>query len=192
MHRNQAASTTIKALRAAALCAAFAFAPRAVAAQEAPPAPETHASGSWVIHCFHVAGGSCDMSQSTVFRGRMKIASIVIAYLPKNSAFVGQFVVPLGVSFDEGLGLEIGTFRATHLRYRRCERDGCYVEGTLPQALIDAMSAPGADKGAMDVQLADGHKFQIPIDLNGFAGGIDMLKKLTPVRQEPAKPAPQH
>lgn len=148
-----------------------------VAAQnQQSPVTDQQASGSWTVRCYRVQGLPCDISQSTVDRARkVVIASVSIAYIPKSNAYFGRFVLPLGVSFDQGMGLQIGEFRAASLKFRICERDGCYVTGILPPAMIEAMQAGG--KGEINAALVDGRKFKLPIVLDGFSDGLDVLKK---------------
>ncbi len=168
---------------AAALLAALAFEPAVLLAQGGPAGSavtDTHVSGSWSVRCYRVGNTACDLTQASFMRGKnIRVASIAIGYIPKSNQYIGRFVVPLGVSFAQGLTLEFGTYRAPNLKYRRCERDGCYVEGVLPQALIDAMQTEGLEKGAMDIVSVEGRKLQIPVALNGFSDGLSQLKEWT-------------
>jgi invasion protein IalB len=86
---------------------------------------------------------------------------------------------PLGVSFDQGLTLQIGTFNAQNIKFRVCGRDGCLVVTPLPPQLIEAMSSAGSARGTMKAAYIDGRQFQIPILLDGFSDGLDSLKKKT-------------
>jgi|HubBroStandDraft_6_1064221.scaffolds.fasta_scaffold416896_1 invasion protein IalB len=157
----------------------FGIAP-ASAQNGAPPPTDVHTSGDWTVRCIHAQSTFCELGQVMVERTHnTKVASISISYIPKSDAYLGRFSVPLGVAFDQGLGLEFGSFRQAGLKYRLCERDGCYVTGLLPTQLLDAMKSMGSDKGAMDIQMIDGRKLQIPIVLNGFGDGLDLLKKWT-------------
>jgi invasion protein IalB len=167
----------------AAILAAFTLVPIAGFAQPAAapanPAGDTHTSGSWTVRCYRAGTFSCDMTQASYVRGRdAPVAGIAIAFVAKSNAYVGRFVVPLGVAFDQGLGVQIGSYQASNLKYRRCGRDGCYVEGVLPTALIAAMQEGGdSGKGVMNIVLIDGRKARIPIVLDGFSDGLDLLKK---------------
>lgn len=146
---------------------------------------DSRTTGSWTVRCYNIQQLPCDMTQASYVRGRnVRIASVAISYAPASNGYVGRFVVPLGVSFETGLGVKIGNFSTPHLRYRRCERDGCYVEGVLPQAMIDALQAGGSN-GAMDVTLIDGRKFQVPIVLNGASDSLDLLKKWAGEKSQP-------
>jgi invasion protein IalB len=173
-----------KIIGVAALLAALAFETASLFAQPAPaqtPAiTDTHVTGSWVVRCYRVGNEACDLTQASFMRGKnIRVASIAIGFLPASNQYVGRFIVPLGVSFAEGLTIEIGSFQAAHIRYRRCERDGCYVESMLPQALLTAMQTPGLARGVMDIISVDGRKFQVPIALDGFTDGLALLKDWT-------------
>jgi invasion protein IalB len=153
------------------------------AAQTGAPTPtaaitQSDVSGSWVVRCYRTDNADCDISQVLSMRGKnVRVLSAAIAFVPKTNQYVGRFVVPLGVAFAPGLTIEMGTFRATHLRYRRCERDGCYVEGILPDALVAAMQTPGLRRGLLDIVSIDGRNLQIPVVLDGFSDGLAMLKQ---------------
>jgi len=173
------------ALAGAALLCAPAYAQNA----QSPPVSFSQTYGNWTVRCYRVQGLPCDVMQATVDRAhRILVASVSIAYVPKNGAYFGRFVLPLGVAFDQGMGLEIGAFRADNLKFRICERDGCYVTGLLPQALIDAMEAQGTAKGQISATFVDGRKIQIPIVLDGFSDGLNALKKKTNETEAAAAP----
>jgi invasion protein IalB len=158
----------------------LALAAASARAQDAatPTVTDTHTSGDWIVRCIRAQTSGCEMVQVMIERThKTKVASVTIIYNAKSASYLGRFGAPLGVAFDTGLGLEFGSFRANNLQYKLCARDGCYVMGSLPPDMIDAMKGMGADKGAMDIQMIDGRKLQIPITLNGFADGIDLLKK---------------
>ncbi len=164
------------------IAAALAFfnAPAFAQGAQESPITDTHTNGSWSVRCYRTSPFVCDLSQAAVDRQHnMRIASISLSYIPKSNNYIGRFVVPLGVSFDQGMGIEIGSFKAASLKYRVCERDGCYVAGVLPSEMIDAMRAPGISRGMMTGVFIDGRKFQIPIMLDGFSDGLDLLKKWT-------------
>ncbi len=164
----------------ATACVPFALAWSPASAQNAaqPTVTDSHISGDWIVRCFHAQTNVCEMMQVMIDRiNKVKVASISISYIPKSDSYLGRFSAPLGVAFDAGLGLEFGAFRANDLKYRLCAKDGCYVIGMCPPQMIDAMKGMGANKGAMDIQMIDGRKLQIPITLNGFADGVELLKK---------------
>lgn len=175
--RNGLVGAAIMLMAAVPAVAAAQDAPGAAPAAN-PPITDSHTSGSWSVRCYHAGTVVCDLTQASFTRNKnLRVASIAIGYIVKSNQFIGRFIVPLGVSFDQGLTIEIGSYRARNLKYRRCEREGCYVEGILPQPLLDAMQTPGLDKGTMNIVSIDGRKIQIPIVLDGFADGLSQLKE---------------
>lgn len=167
---------------AAAVAAAWSLSDVPAAAQQQGTSQVTDSQtlGSWSVRCYRSGPFACDMTQVDVDRTRnMLVASIAISYDPKSDSYLGRFMMPLGVSFDQGLGLEVGTFNAQNIKFRICGRDGCLVVTPLPPQLIQAMAAAGTTRGAMKAAYIDGRKFQIPVLLDGFSDGLDILKKKT-------------
>jgi invasion protein IalB len=170
--------------RSLALCmvlgsAALTAVPSAASAQT-NQVTDSQTVGSWSVRCYRAGPIACDMTQIDVDRTRnVLVASVSISYDPKSDVYLGRFLLPLGVSFDQGMTLEIGGFIAQNIKFRVCGRDGCLVMNPLPLQLIQAMQAGGSTKGAMRAAYIDGRKFEIPILLNGFSEGLDILKKKT-------------
>jgi invasion protein IalB len=166
------------ALSIAAIAAAFAAPAQAQNAQ-APAVTESQTTGSWSVRCYRGGPFVCDMTQVDVDRQRnILVASVSISYNPKQDSYLGRFMLPLGVSFDQGLGIEVAQFQAQGVKYRVCGRDGCLAINILPPQLIDAMQSAGA-KGVMHATLINNQKLDIPILLDGFSDSLAKLKKLT-------------
>jgi invasion protein IalB len=138
-------------------------------------AGDMHKTGDWTVRC--APSGGCQMFQADVDqKSHAAVAGIVINFVPKSNAYFAHFIVPLGVRFTDGLSITIGSFQAAHLKFKRCERDGCYVEGMIPPAMMNAMQA-GGPRGEMDVVFINGRKIALPIGLDGFSDGLALLKK---------------
>jgi len=151
----------------------------AEAQQQTPAVTDSQTSGSWSVRCYRGAPFACDMTQVDIDRTRNAlIASVAISYDPKSDSYLGRFLMPLGVSFDQGLALQIGAFSAQNIKFRICGREGCLVLSPLPPQLIQAMQAGGA-RGSMKATLIGGRQVQIPILLDGFSDALDLLKKKT-------------
>ena len=152
----------------------------AEAQQQGPAVTDSQTFGSWSVRCYRNAPFACDMTQVDIDRAHNAlIASISISYDPKSDSYLGRFLMPLGVSFDQGLGLQIGPFKAQNIKFRVCARDGCLVLSPLPLQLIQSMQAGGGARGSMSATLITGRQLQIPILLDGFSDGLDVLKKKT-------------
>jgi invasion protein IalB len=169
------------AVGTAALAAAWSLSEIPAAAQQQNSlVTDSQTTGSWSVRCYRTGPFVCDMTQVDVDRTRNAlVASIAISYDPKSDSYLGRFMMPLGVSFDQGLGVQIGAFNAQNIKFRVCGRDGCLVVSPLPPQMIQAMASAGSTRGSMRAAYIDGRKFQIPILLDGFADGLDILKKKT-------------
>lgn len=173
--------------RSIALCltvglaaSAFMTVPASAQAAQPPLVTDSQTIGSWSMRCYKTGPFVCDLTQIDVDRAHnMLVASVSISYDPKSDSYLGRFLLPLGVSFDQGLGVEIGSFSAQNIKFRVCGRDGCLVISPLPLQMIQAMQAPETSKGVMRASYIDGRKIEIPILLSGFADGLDLLKKKT-------------
>ena len=182
MRNNPQMGHSMNFIRSVALCLVAGSAALAVspAAAQTSQVTDSQTLGSWSVRCYKAGPIACDLTQIDVDRTRNAlVASVAISYDPKSDSYLGRFLLPLGVSFDQGLGVEIGAFAAQNIKFRVCGRDGCLVVSPLPPQLIQAMSNPGTSKGVMRATYVDGRKFEIPILLNGFADGLDVLKKKT-------------
>ena len=169
-------------------------------AQSAAPAPamqnpgvpqvtESQTFGSWAVRCYRAAATACDISQSVILKPRnIRELGISIAYIPSRDAYAGEFIVPLGVSFAKGMTIAVGNYALSNLKFRRCERQGCSVEGVLPAALIDAMTQSSGGNGTVQIEAVNNRKYAFPFALDGFRDGIALLKQLD-VRKPAATPA---
>ena len=159
------------------------------AASANSPITQTRTTGSWTVRCYRSPGSVCDVSQVAYERQQnLRVLGVSIAYVPDKNLYTGRFVVPLLVSFAKGMTIEIGSFRIPNLKFRRCERDGCYVEGVLPLPMIAAMAQSGAAKGAIEIAAINGKAVTLPIALDGFADGLSQMKQWDAGKTAPAKP----
>ena len=52
----------------------------------------------------------------------------LVAYVPSMDRYALQVAVPLGIAIPKGMTLQTDSYTSPALHYRRCDRDGCYVE----------------------------------------------------------------
>jgi invasion protein IalB len=184
--------------RATARPAAGTAQPQAQAAANSPT--DTQSFGDWTVRCFPVkAPAPCDMIQVAINKDtKQRVTSVSFAYVPSRDDYATQVVVPLGVSFTQGLTLAAGTRKIEGLKFRRCAPDGCYVEVELGKDRIEALAA-GGNSGAISIVLYHGGKpINLPMSFNGYASGMSKLKELarqkavtvTPPPTTSAQPAP--
>jgi invasion protein IalB len=192
---------TIRASVAGAM--AFALVSLGAAADPAPAtgpvAPsETKVFGDWTVRCYPVKSPSpCDMFQLLAKKQTgERFMSLSVAYMPGVDKHVIQIAVPLGVAIQQGLVLQSDTYTSPVLKYRRCDRGGCYVEMLIPNDAITALAS--GNSGAKVKITADGGKvFNIAFSLKGFGDAhgamTDLARKKTAGEKPagaPAAPAP--
>ena len=146
-------------------------------APAAPAKPEQKQFDDWQVRCFPIQSPSpCDMFQEVANPQRnQRILSISIAYVPSMDRYALQVTVPLGVSIPKGLSFQTDSYTSPVLRYRRCDRDGCYVETGVDKTMIEgiAKSSPDA-KAKVNITGDNGGKnVGITFFLKGFAAAHD-------------------
>ena len=179
--------------------------PAAAAAAPAPAAPiqpsETKTFGDWMVRCYPIASPSpCDMYELLANKqNNQRVMSLSIAYLPAGDKHVIQVAVPLGILIPKGLVIESDTFTSPLLRYRRCDRGGCYVEMVFDNGAVNAL-ATATGPAKVKIVAEGGKVFEIPFSLNGYADAhgamVDLARKKTTGKPAeapatpPAAPAP--
>jgi invasion protein IalB len=160
-------------------------------AQAPSPVTQSRTIGSWTVRCYRTAGSVCDISQAAFERQQnQRVLGVSIAFVPDKNLYTGRFVVPPLVSFAKGMTIEIGSYQLAGLKYRRCERDGCYVEGVLPIQMIAAMEQGGASKGVIKIAAVNGKPVTLPIGLDGFADSLAQMKQWDAQKSAPAAEKP--
>jgi invasion protein IalB len=183
-----------------------------VAVADDAPAPtgpvqpnETKPFGDWTVRCYPVKTPSpCDMFELLANKQtQQRVLSVSIAYMPAGDKHVIQIAVPLGVSIPRGLILASDAYTSPVLKYRRCDRGGCYVEMLMQNDAVQALATAGT-QAKIRVFAVNGKAFEIPFSLNGYAdahgamqdlarkkvAGGDTTAPATPATPAPATPAP--
>jgi invasion protein IalB len=164
-----------------------------VFAQQAPvsPAPEVKAIGDWSVRCFPAESPTpCDMYEELDNKNsRQRVLSVSLAYVPRMDRHIIQISVPLGVALQKGLVIQSDNFTSAPLHYRRCDREGCYVEMMLDNASVAALTKSGP--GARMKVIADGGKpFNLRFSLNGFSAAHDSMVAQAKQKAQSDKAAP--
>ena len=170
----------------------------APAPDAAGPKPELNRVDDWLVRCFPVASPSpCDMLQELDDqRTRQRVVALSIAFYPSLNRHALQITVPLEISIPKGLKIQTDTYTSPTLKYRRCDRNGCYVELAVDNGMIEALA--GSSGGAKVIIAADnGKTYPLAFSLKGFSAAHDDMvakakAKAKPVSQQPdaAAPAP--
>ena len=170
----------------------------AASAQQAAPAagrPEVKTVEDWFVRCFQIESPSpCDMYQELDNKDtHQRILSLSIAYVPSLDRHALQVTVPLDIDIQKGLVLQTDNYKSPVLKYRRCDRNGCYVEQAVDNALVEGLAKSGA-AGKVNIVADGGKAFSLTFSLKGFAAAHDDMvaqarAKAKAVEKQPAAPA---
>ena len=186
------ASALACAILSGMLASGAALAQGAAPPAQPPARPETKQFDDWAVRCFPVPSPSpCDMFQEVANQQRnQRILSISIAYVPSMDRYALQITVPLGISIPKGLSLQTDSYTSPTLHYRRCDRDGCYVETGVDKSLVEgiARSSPDA-KAKINVTGDGGKSVGISFFLKGFAAAHDDMVSQAKAKAKPVSQA---
>ena len=166
-----------------------------------PGQPEVKTIDDWTVRCFPVQSPSpCDMFQELDDRRtHQRVMALSIAYVPSMDRYALQITVPLDISIPRGAVLRADTYTSPMLKYRRCDRNGCYVEMAVDKGLIESLAKASPDADAsITVTDESGRHFRLKFLLKGFAGAHDQMvaqarakaKPISKPGDAPAAPAP--
>jgi invasion protein IalB len=160
-----------------------------------PGAPEVNRVADWTVRCFPVQSPSpCDIFQEQVNQAGQRVLSLSMAFVPSMNRHAIQISVPLDIAIPKGLVIQSDTYTSPVLKYRRCDRGGCYVEMAIDNALVEALARSG-DKGMIKISADNGKAYTLNFSLKGFSAAHDDMvaksrAKAKPVQQAAAAPAP--
>jgi len=140
----------------------------------APVKPDVKTVEDWIVRCFPIESPSpCDMFQEQDARDtRQRVLSISIAYVPSLDRHALQVSVPLDISIPKGLTLKSDSYTSPVLKYRRCDRNGCYVEQAVDNAVVEGL-AKSQTGGKINIVADNGKAFALDFSLKGFAAAHD-------------------
>jgi invasion protein IalB len=171
----------------------------ALAQQAAPDAsaarPDVKTVEDWFVRCFPIQSPSpCDMFQELDNRDtRQRILSLSLAYVPSLDRHALQVTVPLDIAIQKGVTIQTDGYTSPVLKYRRCDRNGCYVEQAVDSALVEGLAKSGPE-AKVNIVADNGKAFSLKFSLKGFAAAHDDMiaqakAKAKPIeKQAPAAP----
>jgi invasion protein IalB len=169
----------------------------APAAPAAQGRPEVKPVGDWVVRCFPIASPSpCDIYQElNDQRTQQRVLSFSIAYVPSLDRHGIQITVPLEVSIPRGLILETSAFKSGMMKYRMCDRNGCFVQMPIENSAINSIARSGPD-AKVRIFADSGKAYELKFSLKGFSAAHDSMveqarakAKSVPAAAAPAAPA---
>jgi invasion protein IalB len=181
----------IGALAGLLFASGAAFAQQAPAASNAPP--EVKSVQDWFVRCFPAdSPNPCDMfqeldSQTT----KQRVLLLSMAYIPSLDRHVLQIVVPLDISIPKGVTIKTDSFSSPVLKYRRCDRNGCYVETPVDNAMVEALTKSGP-AAKVNIVADNGKAYGLNFSLKGFAEAHDDMVAKSRAKAKPVeKPGDQ-
>jgi invasion protein IalB len=157
--------------------------------------PEVKTVEDWFVRCFQIQSPSpCDMYQELDNREtRQRILSLSIAYVPSLDRHALQITVPLEIAIQKGLVIQTDSYKSPVLKYRRCDRNGCYVEQAVDNTLVEGLARSGA-AGKVNIVADNGKAFSLNFSLKGFAAAHDDMvaqaRSKAKAVEKPAEGAP--
>jgi len=162
------------------------------AAPAAPAKPEVKTVQDWAVRCFPVQSLSpCDIFQELDNqRTGQRVISMSIAFYPTLNRHALVIAVPLEVSIPTGLKLQTGSYTSPLLKYRRCDRNGCYVEMAVDNGLIESLARSSGDSGKINIAADNGKTYSLNFSLKGFSAAHDEMASQARVKAKAPPAAP--
>ena len=163
--------------------------------------PEVKAVGDWVVRCFPITSPSpCDIYQElNDQRTQQRVLSFSIAFVPSLNRHGIQITVPLEVSIPRGLVIETDSFKSQAMKYRMCDRTGCFVQMPIENSAINSIAKSGPD-AKVRIFADSGKSYELKFSLKGFSAAHDAMVEqakakaknvpVQPAAAAPAAPAP--
>lgn len=163
-------------------------------AQEAPAAPgrpDVKTVGDWMVRCFPVDNPNpCDMFQEQV-RGdqqsRQRVLTFSLAFVPSMNRHILQVTVPLDVAIQKGVTIQAGGYTSPMMKYRMCNREGCFVQLAPDNAVIEALARATGPNANINIVADGGKSFALPLSLKGFSAAHDDMVSQARAKAKPEK-----
>jgi len=155
-----------------------------------PGRPESKTVGDWTVRCFPVQSPSpCDMFQEEDSQAsHQRVVSLSLAYVPSLDRHAFQISVPLDVALQHGMTIQTASYTSPVFRYRRCDRNGCYVETPVDNGLVAALVKSGPD-AKINIAADGGKLYGIKFSLKGFAAAHDDMVAQARAKAKSAAPS---
>ena len=170
----------INSQRAAAFGLALAaLGATSLAAQEQAAFPETNRTtvGDWAVECvadYETPQDGCQLYQRVLTQDPSTAAMIVaLAWSSASKELLAQVSLPLGSDLAEPPVLSIDGNVAASFVWSRCQVSGCFIEAPLPEVLVAALAK--GESAAFTVVQPNAGGIAIPLSLNGFAEGLELI-----------------
>ena len=136
--------------------------------------------GDWAVRCFDVKSmAPCDIFYALAnAETKQPIVTISIAYFPARNQNAINIRVPLGMSIAKGVVLAASAYTSQTISYRRCNQNGCFVEGIVPNEVMNGLKRSGP-AGKMKVTPYGAKEVELPFSLKGFNAAYSEMVELS-------------
>jgi invasion protein IalB len=156
-------------------------------APAAPGRPDVKTVGDWMVRCFPVSNPNpCDVFQERVV-GQQRVLTFSLAFVPSMDRHILQITLPLDVAIQKGVTVQADAYTSPVLKYRMCNREGCFVQVAPDNALVEALAKAASD-AKINIVADSGKAFALPLSLKGFSAAHDDMVAQARVK---AKPIPK-
>ncbi|MGH1350109.1 MAG: invasion associated locus B family protein [Methyloligellaceae bacterium] len=102
----------------------------------------------------------------------ISISEIVVK---KKKEPVITIIAPLDVYLPKGFGLQIDKEKVITLRYRNCNKSGCWIQALLTSEIVKSLN--NGKNGFGRIRLLNGKNVNIKFSLNGLTKAYQAMKK---------------
>jgi invasion protein IalB len=133
--------------------------------------------GDWQVRCDGPPGdqeNQCALVQSVTAEDRPDVGlTIVVVKTAGHKSTLLRVLAPMGVMLPSGLGLKIDEVDVGRVGFVRCLPNGCVAEVVMDDNLLEKLR--GGQTATFIIFLAPEEGLGFPINLKGFAEGVDSL-----------------
>jgi len=153
-----------------------------------PGQPDVKQVDDWFVRCFPVQSPSpCDMFEELDDqRSHQRVLAFSIAYVPSLDRYALQVTVPLEISIPKGIVVQTDSYTSPVMHYRRCDRNGCYVEMAVDKSLIEALAKSGRD-AKVNIVADNGKSYGLTFYLKGFSAAHDEMVSDAKAKAKPVE-----
>jgi invasion protein IalB len=154
---------------------------------EAPSRPESKTIGDWEVRCFAVKNAHpCDVFQEMANKDtRQRILSISLAYDIEANRHLLQISVPLDIAIQKGLTIQTDSYTSPVLKYRMCNREGCFIQLAADDALVAGLAKSGP-QAKLNIVGDNGKAYGLQFSLKGFSAAHDDMVAQARAKAKPA------
>ena len=147
--------------------------------------------GDWIVRCFDVKSmAPCDIFYALAnAETKQPIVTISIAHFPSRNQNAINIRVPLGMSIQKGVVIAASAYTSQKISYRRCNQNGCFVEGIVPNEVMSGLKKSGA-AAKLKIAPYGGKDVELPFSLKGFNGAYNEMVELAKSKASSAEAAP--